>query len=80
MLSNVEFKNMWSFTSTTRTSIVSKLRMFGLNIEKLIEFQLVKELASYYRIRSFNTVVTSARHWCLSWARWIWSSLSHPIL
>jgi hypothetical protein len=40
---------------------------------------LVKKFSAYYGIRRFIAVLTTARHWSLSWARCIQSTPSHPI-
>jgi hypothetical protein len=47
--------------------------------EKLIVTQPVKKLPVFYATRMFITVFTTARHWSLFWARWIQSTISHPI-
>jgi len=39
----------------------------------------VKNLPAFYGALRFITVFTRARHWSLSWARWIQSTPSHPI-
>jgi len=41
--------------------------------------QLVKNFPVFYRTRRFITLFTTARHWSLSWSRWIESIHSHPI-
>jgi hypothetical protein len=38
-----------------------------------------KEILRFYGIRRFITVFTTSRHWSLSWARWIQSTICHPI-
>jgi hypothetical protein len=38
----------------------------------------VKKFPAFYGARRFITVFTTARHWSLSWARWVQSS-SHPV-
>jgi hypothetical protein len=48
-------------------------------VEKMIFSQLIKKFPALYGIRSFITVFTRARHWSLSWARWIQSTPSHRI-
>jgi hypothetical protein len=48
-------------------------------LEKLIVTQLVKELPFFYGTRRFITAFSRARHWSLSWARWIKSKSSCPI-
>jgi hypothetical protein len=40
---------------------------------------IVKKFFAFYRTRKFITVLTTARHWSLSWARCIQSTLTHPI-
>jgi len=40
--------------------------------------QLVKKFAVLYGTRCFITVFTGARHWSLSWTRWIqWRFILH---
>jgi hypothetical protein len=41
--------------------------------------QLVKKFPAFYGTRRFMTVFTRARHWSLSWVRWIQSTPSHLI-
>jgi hypothetical protein len=48
-------------------------------LEKLIFVQLVKKFPSFYGTRRFITMFTRARHWSLSWVRWIQSTSSHPV-
>jgi len=48
-------------------------------LEKLTVAHFVKKFPTYYGTRRFITVFTTARHWSLSWARWIQFILSHPI-
>jgi len=48
-------------------------------LEKLIDTQLAKKFPAFYETRRFITVFTTARHWSLSWARWIQSTPSHLI-
>jgi hypothetical protein len=43
--------------------------------EKLTVIQLVKTFLTFYGCRRFTT----ARHWSISWARWIQSTVSHPV-
>jgi len=48
-------------------------------LEKLIVTQLVKKLPVFYGTRRFITVFTRACHKCLSWARCIQFTPSHPV-
>jgi hypothetical protein len=48
-------------------------------VEKLTVTQLVKIFPTFYGTRRFIIVFTRARHWSLSWARWIQSAPSHHI-
>jgi len=48
-------------------------------LEKLIGFQLVKKLSTFYGNRKFITAVTSARHLSLSWASSILSTPPIPL-
>jgi len=41
--------------------------------------QLDIKFPAFYGTRRFIIVLTTARHWSLSWARWIQSTPSHPI-
>jgi hypothetical protein len=55
------------------------LTLWGRDLlEKLIVTQLVKKFPAFYGTWRFITVFTRARHWSLSWARWIQSTHSHP--
>jgi hypothetical protein len=47
--------------------------------EKLTLARLVNNFSAYYRTRMLITTFTRARHWSLSWARWIQFTPSHPI-
>jgi len=47
--------------------------------EKLIVTQLVKKLLAFYGTWRFITVLITACHWPLSWARWIQFKPSQPI-
>jgi hypothetical protein len=47
-------------------------------LEKLTVTQLLK-FRTFYGTRRFITVFTRARHWSLSWARWILSTSSRPL-
>ena len=47
-------------------------------LEKLTAFQLLKKFPAFYGTRRFLTVLTSARHLSLSWARSIQSIPPHP--
>jgi hypothetical protein len=51
-----------------------------LLLEKLTVTYLVKKFPAFYGTRRFIIMFTRARHWFVSWARWIQSTLSHPIL
>jgi hypothetical protein len=48
-------------------------------LENLIVTQLLKKFTTFHGTRGSVAVFTIARHWFLSWARWIQSTLSHPI-
>jgi len=37
-----------------------------------------QKISTFHGTRKFITVFTAARHWSLSWARWIQSTISHP--
>jgi hypothetical protein len=48
-------------------------------LEKLIITLPDNEFPVFYRTQRFITVFTRARHWSLSWVRWIQSTTSHTI-
>jgi hypothetical protein len=48
-------------------------------LEKLLVAQLLKNFPAFYETQRFITVITSALHWPLSWARSIQSIQPHPI-
>jgi hypothetical protein len=48
-------------------------------LEKPPVAQLLKKLSTLYETRKFITVFTRARHWSISWDRWIQSIPSQPI-
>jgi hypothetical protein len=48
-------------------------------LEKLTATQLVKKFTAFYGNRRFITVLKTARHWSLSWARYNESSPSYPV-
>jgi len=37
------------------------------------------EISSFYDTQMFISMFTRARHWSLSWARWIRSTAYHPL-
>jgi hypothetical protein len=45
----------------------------------LVVAQIVKIFSIYYWARRFIIVFKKARHWTLSWSRWVNSSSSHPM-
>jgi hypothetical protein len=49
-------------------------------LEKLRVTQLVKKFPAHYGSRRFITIFTRARHWSLTWARWIQSTPSHSYI
>jgi hypothetical protein len=53
--------------------------LFRVLLEKLTVAQLVNKFSAFYGTRMFITVFTRARHWSISWARWIQSSPSHAV-
>jgi hypothetical protein len=46
---------------------------------KLTVIQLIKKFIAFYGTWSFITVFIGARHWYLSWVRWIQYTTSHPV-
>jgi hypothetical protein len=48
-------------------------------LEKLIVTQLVNKFPTFYGTFRFIIMFTRAHHLSLSWARWVWSVLPHPI-
>jgi hypothetical protein len=48
-------------------------------LENLTATQQVKKLPAFYGSRRFVNVFARARHWSLSWARWIQSKCWHTI-
>jgi hypothetical protein len=48
-------------------------------LEKLIVAKLVKKFPAFYGTRLFITMFTTARHWSLSWTRWIQPTVSRPV-
>jgi hypothetical protein len=48
-------------------------------LEKPPVVQLLKYFPTFCGTRRFITMFTRARHWSLSWARWIQSTPPHPI-
>jgi hypothetical protein len=65
-----------SAESTPRLPNLTKRSKFILG--KLTVAQLVNKFPAFYGTRRFITVFTTARHWSLSWARWIQSTPSQP--
>jgi hypothetical protein len=61
------------------TYILTYLRSWALLEEPLI-VQPLKNFPAFYETRRFNTVFTRALHWFLSWAIWIQSTPSHPVI
>jgi hypothetical protein len=61
---------IWCYVMWASDSIVK----WPTLLDKLILAQLVRKFIPFYA-----TMVTTARHWPLSWARWIQSVTSHPI-
>jgi len=61
---------------TTQPALTPCRRAF---LEKLIVTQLVKKFPALHGTRRFITVFTRSSHWCLSWARCIQSTTSHPL-
>jgi len=47
-------------------------------LENLTVTQLVKKFSAFYVSLRFITVFTRVRHWSITWAKWIQSTLSHP--
>jgi len=48
-------------------------------LENVTVTQRLKKFPAFNGTRRFITAFTRARHWFLSWARWIQSTISHPI-
>jgi hypothetical protein len=63
-------RTCWNSKPTTRSRVP---------LENLTVAQLVKKFPVFYGTRRFIAVFTRASHWIVSWARWIQSTLSHPI-
>jgi hypothetical protein len=58
------------------TNQITPCRRFLL--QNLIVTQLVKKCPAFYGTQMFIIVFRTARHWSLSWVRWIQSTPSHP--
>jgi hypothetical protein len=69
----------WTGTAHHSTTKWNAVHDCGALLEKVTVVQLVKELPASYGTRRFTIVLTRVRHWSLPWARWIHSTLSHPI-
>jgi hypothetical protein len=70
----------WVFVRAIITDLLTYLLTPWIRIllEKLTDFQLVKEFPAFYGTRRFITAFTSARHLSLSWASSIHSLPPHP--
>jgi len=62
-----------------RISMKKYLATWSRVLEKLIITQPIKKFPAFYGTKRFITVFTRVRHWFLSWARWIESTLPHHI-
>jgi len=57
--------------------MINQLNSWSSVLVKLVT-QLVKKFPSFMEPQGAIIVFTRARHWCLSWARWIQYTPSHP--
>jgi hypothetical protein len=62
-----------------KTKAIRTLTPCSRVLEKLTVTQLVKKLPAFYGTRMSITVFITARHWSLSWVRWIQSIPSNLI-
>lgn len=77
----IGFPCQFSFHQTLRCpsngTIMVKLPKNSFSLQSKNEN--VTELIAYYGTRKFITLVTKARHWSLSWAKWIQFTPCHHI-
>jgi hypothetical protein len=75
---NITAKFNTEYTTARHWTRSSLTPWNGVLLWKLIVAQLVKKLPTFYGTRKSTTTFTRARHWILSWAKWINSSIILP--